>query len=35
MPKMLVQQVVRNTVRLSDADMSGALFGGCVRHVLP
>ncbi len=34
-PKKLVQQGVRDMVRISDARMSGTSFGTCVLHVSP
>lgn len=34
-PKKLVQQGVRDMLRLSDARMSGTSYGACVLHVAP
>jgi dihydroxy-acid dehydratase len=34
-PKKLLQQGVRDMVRISDARMSGTAFGCCVLHVAP
>src|SRR6185369_7462086 len=34
-PKKLLQQGVRDMVRISDARMSGTSFGACVLHVAP
>ncbi|MGI8526538.1 MAG: L-arabinonate dehydratase [Pseudolabrys sp.] len=34
-PKKLVQQGVRDMVRLSDARMSGTSYGACILHVAP
>jgi dihydroxy-acid dehydratase len=34
-PKRLVQQGVRDMVRLSDARMSGTSYGACILHVAP
>jgi dihydroxy-acid dehydratase len=34
-PKKLVQQGVRDMLRLSDARMSGTSYGGCILHVAP
>src|SRR5258707_10630546 len=34
-PKKLVQQGVRDMLRLSDARMSGTSYGACVLHVTP
>jgi dihydroxy-acid dehydratase len=35
LPKKLLQQGVRDMVRISDARMSGTSFGACVLHVAP
>jgi dihydroxy-acid dehydratase len=35
MPKKLLQQGVRDMVRLSDARMSGTSYGTCVLHITP
>ncbi|HRV34036.1 MAG TPA: dihydroxy-acid dehydratase, partial [Anaerovoracaceae bacterium] len=34
-PKKLLQQGVRDMVRISDARMSGTSYGACVLHVAP
>ena len=34
-PKQLLEQGVRDMVRISDARMSGTSFGACVLHVAP
>jgi dihydroxy-acid dehydratase len=34
-PKKLVQQGVRDMLRISDARMSGTSYGGCILHVAP
>jgi len=34
-PKKLVQQGVRDMLRLSDARMSGTSYGACVLHIAP
>jgi dihydroxy-acid dehydratase len=34
-PKKLLEQGVRDMVRISDARMSGTSYGACVRHVAP
>ena len=34
-PKQLLQQGVRDMVRISDARMSGTSYGACVLHVAP
>jgi dihydroxy-acid dehydratase len=34
-PKKLLQQGVRDMVRISDARMSGTSYGACVLHVTP
>ena len=34
-PKKLLQQGVRDMVRISDARMSGTSYGTCVLHVAP
>jgi len=34
-PKKLLQQGVRDMVRISDARMSGTAYGCCVLHVAP
>jgi dihydroxy-acid dehydratase len=35
LPKRLLQQGVRDMVRISDARMSGTAFGACILHVAP
>jgi len=35
MPKKLLQQGVRDMLRLSDARMSGTSYGACVLHISP